>query len=170
MIKLVQTAEKQYTIYYTYSTPSEARDRLMDKMFKLSKGTERRDFWWRATNNKNEHEICENLRSKNHADGTMESGISVSESVAYQYFHGYKYIYAVSGEVIGTGSDGEPILKNAKALTKPSRKPSKRYLDKEEKLSQLSEELNPLYLCGLRSENVTSQYGEYDGNEVLLEG
>ena len=169
MIRLVKTADNQYTIFYTYSTPSEARDSLNDKMFQLSKGTNRR-FWWRATNNKNEHEICGELRSKNHANGTLEAGMSVSESVAYQYFNGFRYIYAVTGEVIGSGSDGEPLLKNVKALTKPAKNPSRQYIREDEKLNQLSEELKPLFLCGLRAANITSQYGEYNGgDEVLLE-
>jgi hypothetical protein len=144
MVKLVETENGQYKIYYTYSTGSEAKERILNKMFALSKSADTRTFWWRATNNKNEHEICGEIHSKNHADGTIEKGMSVSESVAYQYFNGFKYIYAVTGDVIGTGSDGEPLLKNAIALTKSAQNPSARYLKKEKHFNQLSPELDKL--------------------------
>lgn len=168
MIKLVKQ-ENQYVIYYTYSSPSEARDRLCDKMFELSKGCDLRNYWWRATNNKREHQICGEIRSKNHVDGHMELGLSVSESLAYHYFHGYKYIYVVTGEVVGIGSDGEPLLRNAVALTKPAKTPSKRFQKKDQKLDQLSDELKPLLICGLRAPNITAQYGDYNGEGILLE-
>ncbi len=169
MIKLVKTDEGKYTIFYTYSTGAECRDALMNKMFDLAKGTEHRDFWWRCTDNKTEDEICKNLISKNHRDGFSEDGMSVSEGVSYQYFHGYKYIYPVTGEVVGSGSDGEPILRNVTALTKPAKNPSKRYLKKEDKLNQLSEELMTLYRHHLRGENITSQCAEYSGSNILME-
>jgi hypothetical protein len=65
----------------------------------------------RFTNNKNEVALVESglLRSKNHADNTFEKGISVADGAHYSVC-GYKYGYAVTGEVIGTGSDGEPLL------------------------------------------------------------
>lgn len=65
----------------------------------------------RFTNNKNEIALVEQglLRSKNHADNTFEKGISVADGAHYSIC-GYKYGYVVSGDVIGTGSDGEPLL------------------------------------------------------------
>ena len=165
MINLVKTQDGNYKIYYTGSTGSEARDFLVNKMFDLSKGTmEEREFFWRATNNKHEDEICSDIFSKNHADGTIEGGLSVSEGVAYQYFNGFKYIYAVTGEVIGTGSDGEPILRNAIALTKPSKTPSTKYLKREKKYNKLPIELEPLMVNMLAG--IESAYGTPLENET----
>jgi hypothetical protein len=49
------------------------------------------------------------LRSKNHADNLNETGLSVANGVHYGV-QGYKYGYIVQGEIIGHGSDGEPLL------------------------------------------------------------
>jgi len=71
------------------------------------------DWYWRATNNKNEIKLIKTgeLRpSLNHADNTREKGLSVTDHLGYVAMAGYKYGYRVRGEVIGTGSDGEPIL------------------------------------------------------------
>lgn len=76
-----------------------------------------------------------NGRSRNHADGTLEEGVSV--------FHGERLpsgearplpntnqelgsllslftrdLYIVTGEEIGTGSDGEPLIRNARIWRK----------------------------------------------------
>lgn len=166
MVKLVKTESGQYKIYYTYSTGSEAKESILNKMFKLSKSADTRTFWWRATNNKNEHEICGEIHSKNHADGTIEKGMSVSESVAYQYFNGFKYIYAVTGEVVGTGSDGEPLLTNAVALTKPAKNPAARYLKKEKQFNQLSPEMDSLMVNMLNG--VELIYGTPNNEEEVL--
>lgn len=45
--------------------------------------------------------------SKNHMTGEKEDGLSVWETVKYAD----KHLHKISGEVIGIGSDGEPILK-----------------------------------------------------------
>lgn len=44
--------------------------------------------------------------SKNHMTGEQEDGLSVWESPKYAF----KYQYRVSGDVVGIGSDGEPLL------------------------------------------------------------
>ena len=167
MINLVRTQDGNYRIYYIGATGGEARDYLMDKMFKLYKGNpEERKFFWRATNNKNEHEICGRIYSKNHADNTVEKGLSVSESEAYWYFHGYRYIYAVTGDLIGSGSDGEPIIVNAVALTKPSKTPSKKYRKVENKYKKLPKELEPLMLSMLAG--IQAIYGRPSEDETII--
>lgn len=68
--------------------------------------------YWRFTNNKNELNHIKSgelLRSKNHADNSDEIGLSVAEGAHYG-IQGYKFGYIVSGDVIGRGSDGEPLL------------------------------------------------------------
>jgi hypothetical protein len=76
-----------------------------------------------------------NGRSRNHADGTLEAGISVyrgerlpsgearalartnQEQVGIANFdHLHVPLYIVRGDVIGNGSDGEPLLANAKII------------------------------------------------------
>jgi len=68
--------------------------------------------YFRFTNNPNEFELVskgELKASKNHAEGFTENGLSVSESPSYGV-QGYKYGYRVTGNIIGYGSDGEPLL------------------------------------------------------------
>lgn len=68
--------------------------------------------YWRFTNNKNEINLIKdgNLRrSKNHVDNTYEKGLSVADGAHYG-IRGYKYGYGINGNVIGNGSDGEPVL------------------------------------------------------------
>lgn len=74
-----------------------------------------------------------NGHSRNHADNTLESGVSVYEGLilpdksaktlpaSNQEFCGMltlrdRPLYEVTGTPIGTGSDGEPLLKNAKIV------------------------------------------------------
>jgi len=61
------------------------------------------------------------MKSRNWRTGRFELGVSVSEHPYYKIAHGYKYIYVVTGDVIGRGSDGEPVLANVRPLTKPAR-------------------------------------------------
>lgn len=66
--------------------------------------------FYRATNNKNEISLINSGKLKpsvNHLSGENEEGLSVwdrPENV------GHDYTYKISGEIIGYGSDGEPIL------------------------------------------------------------
>ena len=69
--------------------------------------------YYRYTNNKSELELAHNkeLRnSRNHNTGIEEAGLSVSTHPFYGSFNGYKYGYMVTGDVVGFGSDGEPLL------------------------------------------------------------
>ncbi len=69
-------------------------------------------IFYRYTNNPKELLLAERheLRaSRDQRDGTLERGVSVSQSPVYGVM-GYKYAYRLTGRVIGTGSDGEPLL------------------------------------------------------------
>jgi len=77
--------------------------------------------YWRATNRKDEIDDVKNgieIISRNHADGHTEEGMSVSTGLGTAWCGGYKYIYSVSGDVVAYGSDGEPVLRNVKAISK----------------------------------------------------
>ena len=79
----------------------------VDEYFKPPK----ENYYWRATNNKNEVGMLKTLRpSKNWATGQFEKGLSVSSELDYYYLSGYDYAYRVRGTLIGYGSDGEPVL------------------------------------------------------------
>lgn len=66
--------------------------------------------FYRATNNKNEISLINSGKLKpsaNHLNGENEEGLSVwdrPENV------GHDYTYKISGEIIGYGSDSEPVL------------------------------------------------------------
>ena len=65
--------------------------------------------WYRGTDNPKEIEYIKSgkLRaSKNHMTGAIEDGVSVWETPKYSF----KYTYQVSGEFVGIGSDGEPLI------------------------------------------------------------
>lgn len=73
--------------------------------------------FWRGTNRRAEYNDIENgatLHSTNHADGSREAGLSVSPTPATIAAEGYCYAYQVTGTVVGTGSDGEPVLVDIK--------------------------------------------------------
>ena len=68
--------------------------------------------FWRMTNNKNEPKLATSGQlkpSRNHTEGFDEKGVSVADSPHY-IMAGYSHGYPVSGQVIGSGSDGEPLL------------------------------------------------------------
>lgn len=70
------------------------------------------DGHFRFTNNLDEPNIAKDglLRnSRNHADGTGESGLSVASGPHYA-IQGYSHGYRVGGDAIGFGSDGETLL------------------------------------------------------------
>jgi hypothetical protein len=75
--------------------------------------TEEPGVFWRGTNNKTEPAIVGDLISRNHADGRSEGGVSVSRRLG---LFAYDYYYPVAGNVLRTGSDGEPVLQNAKPI------------------------------------------------------
>jgi hypothetical protein len=95
-------------IQYTTSnlgTDLQLRERAAKELNKIVEDDIRKGEFYRATNNPKEKPII----SKNYATNKSEAGMSVSKSPHYGV-HGYKYIYKVSGNIIGTGSDGEPLL------------------------------------------------------------
>lgn len=68
--------------------------------------------YFRFTNNPKEFDLVTNgemMVSKNHSGGFSEKGLSVSDNPSYG-MQGYKYGYRVDGDIIGYGSDGEPLL------------------------------------------------------------
>jgi hypothetical protein len=74
------------------------------------------DGFFRFTNNKDEPALAaagKLRKSLNHADNIGEIGLSVADGPHYGV-QGYKHGYRVDGDVIGYGSDGEPLLDPAK--------------------------------------------------------
>lgn len=73
-------------------------------------GASQPGVFFRGTNNPNEIQLLESgkLRnSKNHNTGESEDGVSVWDGMKYA---SHDYTYKVSGDIVGVGSDGEPIL------------------------------------------------------------
>ncbi|RMG90135.1 MAG: hypothetical protein D6706_20150 [Chloroflexi bacterium] len=78
------------------------------------------EWYWRGTNRADEIEDIASgvqIMSRNHATGELEQGMSVSKTLATVWAYGYKYAYKVTGDEIGTGSDGEPVIVNAKPVS-----------------------------------------------------
>ncbi|HQH46673.1 MAG TPA: hypothetical protein PLQ86_11965, partial [Candidatus Aminicenantes bacterium] len=100
-------------IYYTYDTPANVKAKARDFVFR--KMHEGQEIFYRKTNNRNEHKL-KDIVSINHASGEREKGMSVSQ---HPYYPGYKYTGVVTGDIVGFGSDGEPVIKNVKWLHKP---------------------------------------------------
>ncbi len=121
---LISAAPGKFKVIFNHMMEHEVRTSLTNALYNLKHSHP--PFYWRATNNKNEHLIALN-KSHNHRDNFQEVGISVSEHPGYQIW-GYRYVYPVSGTVIDRGSDGEPLLADAKALDIPRLKPSRKYL------------------------------------------
>lgn len=74
---------------------------------------------WRATNRPEEIDDVRRgveIISRNHVDGTMESGMSVADGLHYACMQGYLYAYRVDGDVVGYGSDGEPTIRNVQVI------------------------------------------------------
>lgn len=72
-------------------------------------GIRKEGVWYRTTNNPKEIEYIkkgEIRASVNHMTGEQESGLSVWERPKYPA----KFEYRISGELVGIGSDGEPLL------------------------------------------------------------
>lgn len=72
-------------------------------------GFKKEGEFFRGTDNKDEINYLKNgtMRpSTNHMTGEAEDGVSVWEYPKYSF----KYQYRVSGEIVGIGSDGEPVL------------------------------------------------------------
>ncbi len=74
-------------------------------------------YFFRATNNEKEPEMGD-FKSYNFNENKYEKGLSVSPHPKYAIFNNLKHLYAVTGDVVGEGSDGEPVLKNVKYIKK----------------------------------------------------
>lgn len=129
-------APNGYMVVYSYMMAHEAKDAISRRLAELGAGTDNgRSHWWRCTNDKNEHKRVSDIVSRNHRDGYCEGGLSVSTHTGYQSW-GYKYIYPVTGDYIGRGSDGEPLLTNVVALGCPKATPHKKYVDLDKALDR----------------------------------
>ncbi len=116
-------------IVLNYIMPHEVGCRIRNKMHEIKYSL--RDYWFRCTDNPEEASMTD-IKSKNQRDGITEAGMSVSEHTGYQMWGGYKYIYPVTGDVVGTGSDGEPLLTNTKPLDKPRKNLTAKWRKKAE--------------------------------------
>jgi len=93
--------------------------------------------FFRFTDNKDEIKLVKNKElnnSRNYNTGREENGVSVSTHTGYQ-IQDYKYGYAVTGNVIGYGSDGEPLL-DPKTMKPLSRMYSEKSFDKLDKIKE----------------------------------
>lgn len=73
---------------------------------------------YRATNRKEEFNDIKSgkkIISKDHSSGRLEKGLSVATDLHYA-IRGYKWVYKISGKVIGFGADGEPLLDDYKVI------------------------------------------------------
>ena len=114
-----QDASGDLFIIFSYMMEHQVRDTIDRVLYEMRHKVTSRNYWFRATNDPQEDKHIPK-QSQNHATGQRERGLSVSEHPYYQDM-GYKYIYVVTGQVIGAGSDGEPLLHNVRALTRPAR-------------------------------------------------
>lgn len=78
------------------------------------------DFFWRGTNRAEEIQDVKNgvqIISKNYVNNTMEGGMSVCDSLATVWAYNYKFAYKCVGDVCDAGSDGEPVIVNARPIS-----------------------------------------------------
>ena len=105
-------------------------------------GAIKKGEFWRGTNNKNEPELItagKLHKSVNHMTNEKEDGLSVFPKVMY---YNFDYMYKVAGDIVGYGSDGEPLLdiKSLKVVDGKMVDPHKRK-DELSKLFKKGEEL-----------------------------
>ncbi len=82
---------------------------------------DKENVFWRGTNRKEERaDMAQGvaIRSKHHGFGVAEKGLSVATTLATIWSYGYQYAYKVTGEVVGEGSDGEPVIINARPVSR----------------------------------------------------
>lgn len=110
---------------------------------------DKQEYFYRATNNENEHLIKEPI-STNHLTGEKEKGLSTHYTPVYhEKFEagnqsGSKYIAVVKGKVVGFGADKEPLLKNVEFVQKPVKNlPSKYSRENVVKTRQLTKKETP---------------------------
>lgn len=78
------------------------------------------DYFWRGTNRAEEINDVKNgiqIFSKNYVDDLIEAGMSVSNDLGTVWAYGYKYAYKCVGTVSGAGSDGEPVIVEARPIS-----------------------------------------------------
>lgn len=155
----------EVVVLYDHMMTHMVRDALRNRLYDLTHCSQERDFWFRCTNDKGEDAICGQIVSLNHRDNIREAGMSVSEGVHYQSW-GYRYIYPVTGELVGVGSDGEPVLTNAVALDKPRTRLLKKWTLKLESLSKC-----PAWLTYQWINECKPIYGfPSEGDKIIMEG
>lgn len=104
---------------------SQAIGNLQDSFKSLPDGQ-----YWRGTNDPKEASLLTPTTvSKNHITGESENGLSVSRTPASIAAYGYSHGYPVTGTVAGSGSDGEPLLRNPRAMG--SVLPAKKILERD---------------------------------------
>lgn len=82
---------------------------MLENEIDILGGVRKDGVWYRVTSNAKDAEYIKAgtiRKSKNHATGETEDGLSVWERPKYHD----KYLERLSGEVIGIGTDGEPLL------------------------------------------------------------
>lgn len=125
----------------------EKVDEFLENFFSVSWAKKAEEgYFFRFTNDKNEFAKIQNgeyTQSVNHADNSLERGISVSDDMSYCSLGAYKYFYKVSGEVIGRGSDGEPVLD---AATMQKHSPYKSISSQCKKLKEKEDEIRGKFL------------------------
>ena len=97
--------------------------------------------FYRGTNNKKEIELLKSgaIRpSTNHLTGEAEDGLSVFPKVEYA---SHTYTYKVTGDIIGVGADGEPLLdvKTVRAVSELH--PTEHYLSQSNSMRIKGEKL-----------------------------
>ncbi len=88
-----------------------------------------RGYFFRCTMDKAEDQHIPTA-SYNYRDCHAEKGLSVASHPGSFALTTYKYVYMVSGDIVGFGSDGEPLLANVKALSRPAAKIAREWLDR----------------------------------------
>jgi hypothetical protein len=107
---LIRLPDGTLVMRYCYATAGAARAELRNELYRLRHQPDSRLWWWRCTNNRREHKMLDQVMSRDDRDSRSEGGLSVSEHVGYQC-RGYRYIYPVSGRVIGHGATASRSLR-----------------------------------------------------------
>lgn len=106
------------TGYYTSDTNQSDLHALADWIASQTRGSGDPSIFWRGTDRPGEYKDIKSgkqIISRNHVDNRPEAGLSVASEphyVAMQYKHGYQ----VTGDLVGIGSDGEPLLSNVRPV------------------------------------------------------
>lgn len=107
----LEPPKKDYEKRFPRYDPGQRMFRYVDEFLTPQDG-----ILFRTTRNPKDIEYLiagKHRGSKNHATGELEGGLSVAHTP--EWGDGYKYGYTVRGNIIGYGSDGEPLLDVATA-------------------------------------------------------